>query len=42
MAGSFIGGVGALLVAIFFIYLMIKNILFVKNLKSKKRDEVDN
>ena len=42
MAGSFIGGIGTLLVALFFIYLMINNVLFVKNLKNKKRDEVDN
>jgi hypothetical protein len=42
MAGSLMGGVGALLVALFFVYLMIKNILFVKNLKNKKRDELDN
>ena len=42
MSGSLLGGVGSLLVALFFIYLMINNILFVKNLKNKKRDEVDN
>lgn len=42
MAGSLLGGVGALFVALFFIYLMVKNIFYVKNLKSKKRDKVDN
>jgi len=30
--------VGSLLVSLFFIYLMIKNILFVKKLKEKKDD----
>ena len=29
---------GSLLVSLFFIYLMIKNILFVKKLREKKND----
>ena len=41
MTGNLLLAVGALLVGLFFVYLMINNILFVKNLKSKKRDEVD-
>ena len=30
--------IGALIIAIFFIYLMIKNILYVKKLKKEKDD----
>ena len=41
MANNLVAATGSFLVAAIFIYLMLKNILFVKNLKSKKRKELD-
>jgi len=38
-AGELLLAVGSLLVSLFFIYLMIKNILFVKKLKEKKNND---
>ena len=38
MAGDLLLAVGSALVVLFFIYLMIKNILFVKKLKETKND----
>ena len=38
MAGELLLALGSALVALFFIYLMIRNILFVKKLKEKKDD----
>lgn len=37
MAGNLLLALGSLFVSLFFVYLMIKNILFVKNLKSNKK-----
>ena len=39
MVGNLLLALGSLSVALFFVYLMIKNILFVKNLKSKREDD---
>ena len=39
MVGNLLLALGSLLVALFFVYLMIKNILFVKNLKKKDNKE---
>lgn len=41
MSGNMLAGIGSLLVALFFIYLMVNNILFVKKLKNNKRDDID-
>jgi amino acid permease len=42
IADNFLAAISSVAVSIFFIYLMIKNILFVKNLKNKKREKLDN
>ncbi len=39
MAGEFLLSVGSVSVSIFFIYLMVKNILFVKKLKEEKKGD---
>ena len=39
MAGKFLLSVGSVSVSIFFIYLMVKNILFVKKLKEEKKSD---
>ena len=39
MVGDLLLAFGSLSVALFFVYLMIKNILFVKNLKNKREDD---
>lgn len=41
MANNLFYATGSFLVSAIFIYIMIKNILFVKNLKNKKREELD-
>ena len=39
MTGDLLLAFGSLSVALFFVYLMINNILFVKKLKEKKEDD---
>ena len=37
LAGEILLGVGSLVVSTFFVYLMVKNILYVKKLKEEKK-----
>jgi hypothetical protein len=38
---NLVAAISSLSIALFFIYLMLKNILFVENLKSTKREDFD-
>lgn len=38
-SGNTLAAFGSLAVALFFIFLMIRNILYVKKLKEKKKDD---
>jgi len=39
MAGELLLSVGSISVSIFFIYLMIKNIVYIKKLKEEKKSD---
>ncbi len=41
IVNNLVAAISSLAIALFFIYLMLKNVLFVKNLKTKKREEFD-